>query len=200
MSWITVQGANISYRCVCCARLRMVHKHGKQNKRVLFRYFTLLPNLPVLKPRRDGPVVKVPDSGLQVIITLLCFACSVLLCFAFALLCFTLLYFTLLYFTLKSNLISPHQELYFQIKALIMQTEDYGRHEGNEPGRILLRPGFTYYSDVIMSVLASQISGVSIVYWTVWSGADQRKHQSPTSRPLWGEFTGDRWIPGTNGQ
>ena len=95
-------------------------------------------------------------------LALFCFA---LLCFT--LLYFTLLYFTLLYFTLKSNLISPHQELYFQIKALIMQTEDYGRHEGNEPGRILLRPGFTYYSDVIMRVLASQISGVSIVYWTV---------------------------------
>ena len=29
-----------------------------------------------------------------------------------------------------------------------------------------------------MSAMASQITGVSIVCWTVWSGADQRKHQS----------------------
>ena len=37
------------------------------------------------------------------------------------------------------------------------------------------------YSDVIMSVFASQITGVSIVYWTICSGADQRIHQSSAS-------------------
>ena len=37
------------------------------------------------------------------------------------------------------------------------------------------------YSDVIMSSIASQITGVSIVYLTVCSGADQRKHQSAAS-------------------
>ena len=35
-----------------------------------------------------------------------------------------------------------------------------------------------HYSDVIMSTMAFQIIGVSIVYLTVCSGADQRKHQS----------------------
>ena len=35
-----------------------------------------------------------------------------------------------------------------------------------------------YYSDAIMSAMASQVNGVSIVYSTVCSGADQRKHQS----------------------
>ena len=35
-----------------------------------------------------------------------------------------------------------------------------------------------HYSGVIMSVMASEITGVSIVYSTVCSGADQRKHQS----------------------
>ena len=39
----------------------------------------------------------------------------------------------------------------------------------------------SYYSDVIMRVMASQINGVSIVYSTVCSGADQRKHQSSAS-------------------
>ena len=32
-----------------------------------------------------------------------------------------------------------------------------------------------------MSEKASEITGVSIVYWTVCSGADQRKHQSSAS-------------------
>ena len=38
-----------------------------------------------------------------------------------------------------------------------------------------------YYSDVIMSAMASQITGVLIVCSTVCSGADQRKHQSSAS-------------------
>ena len=38
-----------------------------------------------------------------------------------------------------------------------------------------------HYSDVIMGAMASQITGVSIVYSTVCSDANQRKHQSSTS-------------------
>ena len=40
----------------------------------------------------------------------------------------------------------------------------------------------SHYSDVIMSVMASQITSVSIVCTTVCSGADQRKHQSSASQ------------------
>ena len=36
-----------------------------------------------------------------------------------------------------------------------------------------------HYNDGIMSEMASQITGVSIVYSTLCSGADQRKHQRP---------------------
>ena len=39
----------------------------------------------------------------------------------------------------------------------------------------------THYSDVIMSAMTSQITGISIVCSTVCSGADQRKHQSSAS-------------------
>ena len=39
----------------------------------------------------------------------------------------------------------------------------------------------SHYSEVIMSEMASQITGVSIVYSTVCSGTDQRKPQSSTS-------------------
>ena len=35
----------------------------------------------------------------------------------------------------------------------------------------------TYYGDIIMSAMASQITSLSVVYSTVYSGADQRKHQ-----------------------
>ena len=38
-----------------------------------------------------------------------------------------------------------------------------------------------HYNDVIMSVMASQITGVSIVLSTVCPGADQRRHQSSAS-------------------
>ena len=40
---------------------------------------------------------------------------------------------------------------------------------------------FKHYSDVIMSTIASQITGVSIVCSSVCSGVDQRKHQSSAS-------------------
>ena len=37
------------------------------------------------------------------------------------------------------------------------------------------------YSDITMNSMASQITGISIVYSTICSGADQRKHQSSAS-------------------
>ena len=48
-----------------------------------------------------------------------------------------------------------------------------------QPSVLWIRPA--HYIDVIMSAMTSQITGVSIVYSTVWSGVDQRKHQSSTS-------------------
>ena len=38
-----------------------------------------------------------------------------------------------------------------------------------------------HYSDVIMGAMASQITSLTTVYSTVYSGADQRKHQSSAS-------------------
>ena len=50
---------------------------------------------------------------------------------------------------------------------------------------------FDHYNDVIMSDMASQITSLTIVYPTVYSGAHQRKHQctaspvnSPSSRDM----------------
>ena len=39
----------------------------------------------------------------------------------------------------------------------------------------------THYTDVIMTEWASQITSLTIVYSAVYSGADQRKHQSSAS-------------------
>ena len=39
----------------------------------------------------------------------------------------------------------------------------------------------THYNDVIMRATVSQITSLTIVYSTVYSGADQRKHQSSAS-------------------
>ena len=57
-----------------------------------------------------------------------------------------------------------------------------------------------HYNDVIMGAMASQITSLAIVYSTIYSGADQRKHQSSASLAFVREFTGDRRIPRTKGQ
>ena len=57
---------------------------------------------------------------------------------------------------------------------------------------------FTNYNidDVMMSAMAaSQITSLTILYSTVDSDADERKHQSSASMAF-----GDRWIPRTNDQ
>ena len=56
------------------------------------------------------------------------------------------------------------------------------------------------YNDVIMTTMASQITNLTVVYSTVYSDADKRKHQSSASLAfVWGIHR-DRWIPRTKGQ
>ena len=50
-----------------------------------------------------------------------------------------------------------------------------------QPSRAVLVGPIFHYNDVIMSAMASQITGVSIVCSIFCSGADQRKHQSSAS-------------------
>ena len=52
-----------------------------------------------------------------------------------------------------------------------------------------------HYTDVIMTTIASQITSLTVVYSTVYSDADQRKHQTPRHWPLCGEFTGTGEFP-----
>ena len=55
-------------------------------------------------------------------------------------------------------------------------------------------------SDVIMGAMAPQITRLTIVYSTVYSGTDKKKIKAPRHWPLCVEFTGDQRIPRTNGQ
>ena len=48
--------------------------------------------------------------------------------------------------------------------------------------------------------MASQITSLTIVYLTVYSAQIKWNIKSPSHWSLCGEFTGDRWIPRTNGQ
>ena len=57
-----------------------------------------------------------------------------------------------------------------------------------------------HYTDVVMTTMAPQITSLAVVYSIVYSGADQRKHQSSASLAfVWGIHR-DRWIPRTKGQ
>ena len=57
-----------------------------------------------------------------------------------------------------------------------------------------------HYIDVIVTTMASQITSLTVVYSTVYSGADQRKHQSSASLAFVGGIHRDRWFPRTKGQ
>ena len=57
-----------------------------------------------------------------------------------------------------------------------------------------------HYDDVIMSAMASEITSLAIFcllkrLFQAWIKGNIKDHCS-----LWGEFTGDRWIPRTRGQ
>ena len=51
-----------------------------------------------------------------------------------------------------------------------------------------------------MGAIVSQITSFSIVYSTVYSGADQRKHQSSASLSFVRGIHRDRLIPRTKGK
>ena len=60
--------------------------------------------------------------------------------------------------------------------------------------------GWVHYDDVIMTMLASQITSLTVVYSIVYSGVNQKNIKTPRHWPLCGKFTGDRWISRINGQ
>ena len=57
-----------------------------------------------------------------------------------------------------------------------------------------------HYNDVIMGAIASQITSLTIVYSIFIQTQIKENIKDPRHWPVCGEFTGDRWIPRTNGQ
>ena len=64
----------------------------------------------------------------------------------------------------------------------------------------LCGPSLPHYNDVIMGTIASPITSLTIVYSTFVQMQIKENIKAPRHWPLCGEFTGDRWIPRTNGQ
>ena len=64
----------------------------------------------------------------------------------------------------------------FEAKSGYFISIEYG-------GKYFLLQGamLIHYSEIIVSMMASQITSLTIVYSTVYSGVDQRKHQSSAS-------------------
>ena len=83
---------------------------------------------------------------------------------------------------------------------IIMTQIEYYRVRVHQPGMTTSSTQPHHYNDVIMTTMASQITSLTVVYSTVYSDADQRKHQSSASLAfVWGIHR-DRWIPRTKGQ
>ena len=60
----------------------------------------------------------------------------------------------------------------------IPSTESLGCNYLSPP---LMPASGTHYDDVMMTILASQITSLTVVYSIVYSGVDERKHQSSAS-------------------
>ena len=68
-------------------------------------------------------------------------------------------------------------DLLVSLEWNIQRCYGISRHSGD----YRIRNIFLHYNDVIMGAMASQITSLTIVYSAVYSGADQRKHQSSVS-------------------
>ena len=81
----------------------------------------------------------------------------------------------------------------------LRSTCEYGCAKGDGINYPCYIPLYTsllrHYSDVIISAMASQITGVSIVYSTIIQAQIKENIKAPRHWPLWGEFTVDRWNP-----
>ena len=98
---------------------------------------------------------------------------------------------------LKSDVGRKRKAIRFTYYLLIWKSLKYGiigKHKlaGVRVGSKLA----VHYHDVIMSAMASQITSLTIVY----SRSKKENIRAPRHWPLWGEFTGDRWISRTKGQ
>ena len=57
-----------------------------------------------------------------------------------------------------------------------------------------------YYNDALLGAIASQITSLTLFTELFIQTQIKENIKAPRYWPLCGEFTGDRWIPHTNGQ
>ena len=65
---------------------------------------------------------------------------------------------------------------------------------------IMTEIGQYHYDDVIMSAIASQITSLTLFTQPLIKAQIKENIKAVRYWPLWGELTGDRWIPRTKGQ
>ena len=63
-----------------------------------------------------------------------------------------------------------------------------------------IRVAFLHHSDVIFGAMACPITSLTIFSEPFIQAQIKQNIKAPSRWPLWGEFTGDRWIPLTKGQ
>ena len=101
------------------------------------------------------------------------------------------------HFTFNPFEISFVNNIYFRYQIILQTSRDHDidtdweTNYGRDFARSKFRMSFgkisyiatapRHYSDIILGEMASQITSLTIIYSTVYSGADQRKHQSSAS-------------------
>ena len=110
--------------------------------------------------------------------------------------------FSLLIQFVQSLFLAPSSiSLLWRVELLLHWMSNRSYHDGSCHDAISITIIFRlHYGDVIMGAIASQITSLTIVYSTVYSDAVKENIKALRHWPLCGKFTGDRWIPRTNGQ
>ena len=90
---------------------------------------------------------------------------------------YALMYFVCFVLFCISRLVSP----VFPISLIIISTALSHSYHCPRARETLKTESYHHYTDVIMAMMVFQITSLTIAYSAVYSGADQRKHQSPES-------------------
>ena len=86
------------------------------------------------------------------------------------------------------------------IKPFTAQPSQGGRHHRISRSHYLNHFAFAHYIDVTMGAMASQFTASPLFTQPFIRAQIKENIKAPRHWPLCGEFTGDRWIPRTNGQ
>ena len=117
-------------------------------------------------------------------------------CFIFAKYYFTLLFHRRRHFIEPLYSFSLHS--FHMLCKILLNT--YGFESEVDSFSIENEIFLVHYIDVTMTMMASKITSLTVGYSIVYSGVNQRKHQSSASLAFVRGIHRDRWIPRTKGQ